>query len=222
MPGVRGVTGAAFLVAPALLLADNLLHPREYEPGNEAQQLAAIADAYERWQLAHLLGLLAVLAFTLALLGLASLLYEQRPRAALWGGGLGLAGLIGFASVLALDGFTWGVLGELSAHPGIDARTVERTLAEVQDSGWSIPYYALGLGFIAGVLVLAVAATRARLISLPAGALLALAALMVGTETAIISNAYFVAGAAVLLAAGIAVALSLHGAPAAPSRSPAP
>ena len=37
-------------------------------------------------------------------------------------------------------------------------------------------------------------------------ALLALAVLMVGTETAIVSNAYFIAGATVLLAGGVAVA----------------
>jgi hypothetical protein len=34
---------------------------------------------------------------------------------------------------------------------------------------------------------------------------LALAVLMVGTETAIVSNAYFIAGASVLLAGGVAV-----------------
>jgi hypothetical protein len=42
-----------------------------------------------------------------------------------------------------------------------------------------------------------------------AGALLAIAVLMVGTETAIVSNAYFIAGAVVFLAAGIAMALPL-------------
>ena len=42
-----------------------------------------------------------------------------------------------------------------------------------------------------------------------AAALLALAVLMVGTETAIVSNAYFIAGATVLLAGGVAVALPI-------------
>jgi hypothetical protein len=42
-----------------------------------------------------------------------------------------------------------------------------------------------------------------------AGGLLVVAVLMVGTETAIVSNAYFITGAAVFLVAGIAVALPL-------------
>jgi hypothetical protein len=206
----RRVTAAAFIAGPALFLADNLLHPKEFEPGNEARQLQEIAGAYERWQIAHLLAFLAILFFAAAILGLASLLYERRPRAALWGGALGLAGAIGFAAVVTLDGFTWGVLGELSARPGVDARTVQLALDEVQNSGWSLPYYLAGLGYIAGLLVLAVGATRARLISRQAGVLLALAAAMTGTETMIVSNTYFVAGAAVMLAAGVAVAHSLR------------
>ena len=38
---------------------------------------------------------------------------------------------------------------------------------------------------------------------------LVLAVLMVGTETAIVSNAYFITGATVFLVAGVAVALPL-------------
>jgi hypothetical protein len=214
MPDRRRATAAAFVVAPALLVADNLLHPKEYEPGNEARQLDAIADAYERWQVAHLLGFVGLLVFAVAVLGLASLLHDARPRAALWGGALGLAGLIGFAGVISLDGFTWGVLGEVSARPGVDARTVEIALDEVQNSAWSLPYYALGAAFIAGVIVLAVGAAGAGIVSRAAGALLVLAALMTGTETAIVSNAYFIAGAVVLLVAGVAVAASLREHPA--------
>ena len=42
-----------------------------------------------------------------------------------------------------------------------------------------------------------------------AAAVLGLAVLMVGTETAIVSNAYFIAGAAVFLVGGVAVALAI-------------
>ncbi len=203
------VTAIAYVAAPALLLADNILHPKEYAPGNEKVQLEAIAGASERWQVAHMLGYLAILIFAAAILGLASLLYERRPRAAVWGGALGLAGGIGLASVITLDGFTWGVLGELSSQPGVDQRTVERALDEVQNSAWSLPYYLTALGYILGMLVLAVGAVRAGLIAPVAGALLGLAVILTGTETVIVSNAYFIAGAALLLVAGIAVAASL-------------
>ena len=58
-----------------------------------------------------------------------------------------------------------------------------------------------------------------------AGALLALGAVMAGIETAVISNAYFIAASAVLLAGGVAVAAAIarmsdadfaRGGPAAP------
>lgn len=209
MSSRRQVTAAAFVAGPALFLADNLLHPKEFEPGNEAQQLREIADSYERWQIAHFLAFLAILIFAAAILGLASLLYERSPRAALWGGALGLAGAIGLAGVVTLDGFTWGVLGEISGRPGVDPHTVRLALDEVQNSAWSLPYYLTGLGYIAGLLVLAGGATRAGLISRPAGVLLAAAAALTGTETMIVSNPYFVAGAALMLAAGVAVAASL-------------
>jgi hypothetical protein len=198
------------VAAPALLLADNLLHPKEYEPGNEAEQLRVIADSYERWQIAHMLAFAAILVFAVALLGLASLLHERRPRAALWGGALGLAGLFGFAGVLTLDGFTWGVLGEVSGRPGVDQRTAQLALDEIQNSAWSLPYYLTALGYILGLLILAVGAARSGLIAPPAAGLFVVAVLMTGTETMLVSNAYFIAGAALMLVAGVGVALSLR------------
>ena len=201
---------AAFVAAPALLLVDNLLHPKEYEPGNEAEQLRVIADSYERWQIAHMLAFAAILIIAVGILGLASLLHERRPRAAVWGGALGMAGLFGFASALTLDGFTWGILGEVSGRPGVDQRTVQLSLDEIQNSAWSLPYYLTALGYIVGVLILAVGAARAGLISQVAAGLLVVAVLMTGTETMIVSNAYFIAGSVVLLIAGTAVAVSLR------------
>jgi hypothetical protein len=59
------------------------------------------------------------------------------------------------------------------------------------------------------MLMLAIGAARQGAVPVWAGALLALAVVMVGTETAIVSNAYFIAGAAVFLAGGVAVALPL-------------
>lgn len=210
MDRLTRVTSIAFVVAPVLLLIDNLLHPKEFEPGNEAAQLEAIADAYEGWQIAHTIGWIGGLFFLVAVLGLAAILYDRRPRAAVWGGALAGLGLFAFSSVFALDGFTWGVLGELSAREDIDGPTIQRTLDEIQNSPWSLPYYLAAIGFIAGMIVLAVGSVRGHLLTPVAGTLLIIATLMTGTETAIISNTYFIAGAAVFVAAGIAVALSLR------------
>jgi hypothetical protein len=206
---LRRITASALVLAPGLFLLDNLLHPKEFERGNEAEQLAEIADAYHRWQAAHAIGFVSVIVFGVAVAGLAALVYRTAQRPGLVGGAFAMAGLMGLAAAVTIDGYTWGVLGEVSARPDADAATVALVLKDVQESEWSLIYYLTPLGFILGMLVLIVSAIREKLAPAWAGALLALGVLMVGTETAIISNAYFVAGASVLLAGGVAMAWSI-------------
>ena len=114
-------TAAALIVAPLLFLVDNLLHPKEVARGNEIEQVVLISDAYTRWQAAHVIGFLAILAFVPAVLGLAFLVRRRQPTLGLLAGGLGLAGLIGLAAVITIDGFAWGIAGELSATPRLSA-----------------------------------------------------------------------------------------------------
>jgi hypothetical protein len=205
----RLATAAALVVAPAIFLADNLLHPEEFTRDHEAEQLAAIAEAYTRWQLAHFLGFLSAIVFAAAVLGLAFLVRGRRPGIGLVGGALALAGLLGLAGALALDGFTWGILGEVSARPEADAATVELALHDVQQSEWALPFYALALAWIAGLVVLAASAALEGAVPWWAAGLFCLGAVMVGAEAQIQDNAYFIASAAVLLAGGVALALPL-------------
>jgi hypothetical protein len=202
---VRRLLAFSLVVAPALFLADNLLHPKEYARGNEAKQLESIADAYTRWQLAHALGLIAIVVFVGVVVGLAVLVGARRPRVGLWAGLAALAGLVGLGGAIALDGYTWAILGEVSTKPAA-ARTAAVALKDVQESEWSLVIYLLPLGFLGGLLTLTWTAVRDRAIPPPAGAVFAAGILMTATETAIISNAYFIAGAAVLLAGGVLVA----------------
>jgi hypothetical protein len=202
-------TAAALIVAPLLFLVDNLLHPKEVARGNELEQLALIADAYTRWQAAHVVGFLAILAFAPAVLGLAFLVRRRRPGYGLLAGALALTGLLGLAAVIAIDGFAWGIAGELSTNSPIGPNGAAEVLSDLQGSEWSLPYYLTPLGFIVGMIMLAVGAARDGAVPVWAGALLAVAVVMVGTETAIVSNAYFIAGAAVFVVAGIAVALPI-------------
>jgi hypothetical protein len=202
-------TAAALVIAPLLFLADNLLHPEEFDRGHEAEQLAAIADAYTRWQLAHALGFAATVVFAGAVLGLAYLVWQRRPRAGLAGGALALVGVLGLAAAITIDGYAWGIVGAVSAEHTSDPETVERTLEVMQDATWSYVYYLTPLGFILGLIVLAAAAWRAGLVPAWSAALMGLAVLMVGSETAIPENAYFVAGSAVFLAAGVSFATAL-------------
>jgi hypothetical protein len=207
----RRATVGALMIAPLLLLADNLLHPREFRTGegNEARQLAEIAAHGERWQLAHVLGFFAILMYVAAVLGLAYLVRRSSPRLGLWGGVLGTAGLVGLAGVIAIDGFTWGVLGQVYHRPAVDRHTLEVALKEVQGSSWSLPFYVLPAAWIAGMLVLAAGLARGTAVPAWSAALLGLAAVIAGTETLITSNAYFIAGAAALLVAGVALAVPI-------------
>ena len=205
----RRATAAALVAAPALFLIDNLIHPTEYERGNEARQLVEIAAHYERWQLSHALGFLSVIVFCAAVLGLAFLVRRRQPSVGLWAGALSLTGLLGLAAVITIDGYTWGVLGDVYQRRGVSPATVEITLDEVQRSDWSLLYYLTPLAWIVGLAVLALAAARQGAVPAWAGALLGLGGLMVGIETAVISNAYFIAAAAVLLAGGAAVAAAI-------------
>jgi Domain of unknown function (DUF4386) len=192
------------VLAPALFLIDNLLHPKEFARGQyrEAEQLREIAGHYTRWQVAHLLGFVAILIFAAGLLGLAFLVRRRRPVAGLVGGVLGVVGLLGLAAAIALDGFTWGILGHVSRRAGGGAA---QALDEVQNSGWAWQYYAPGLLFAVALILLGRTLTLTRAIPAWAGWLLALGGLLAGTEGIVVSNAYFIAGAAVLLAGSGAV-----------------
>jgi hypothetical protein len=202
-------TAVALVVAPLLFLIDNLIHPEELTRGNELEQVRLIADAYTRWQAAHAIGFLAVLAFAPAVLGLAFLVRRRRPGYGLIAGALALAGVLGLAAVITIDGYAWAIAGELSGNEKVGPAASAAMLKDLQGSAWSYVYYLTPVGFIVGMLMLAIEAARSGAIPTWAGALLAVAVLMTGTETAIVSNEYFIAGAAVFLAAGIAVALPL-------------
>jgi hypothetical protein len=202
-------TAVALVVAPLLFLIDNLIHPEELTRGNELEQVRLIADAYTRWQAAHAIGFLAVLAFAPAVLGLAFLVRRRRPGYGLIAGALALAGVLGLAAVITIDGYAWAIAGELSGNEKVGPAASAAMLKELQGSAWSYVYYLTPVGFIVGMLMLAIEAARSGAIPTWAGVLLAVAVLMTGTETAIVSNEYFIAGAVVFLAAGIAVALPL-------------
>jgi hypothetical protein len=205
----RRATAAALVLGPLLFLLDNLLHPKEYTRDHEAQQLAKIGDAYTRWQLAHTIGFVALIVFAAAVLGLAFMVRRRQPMFGLVAGALGVVGLLGAAGVFAIDGYTWGVLGEVSTKPGIDHHTVEVALNTVQKSNWSLAWYLLLPVWIAGIVLLAIGVGRHGGVPAWAALLLAVGALTVGTEAFITSNAYFIASSALWAAGGIAVATSI-------------
>src|SRR3954467_12468679 len=148
----RRLTGLGLGVGPALFLLDNILHPKEFGRGHEAQQLARIGTDYQRWQVAHGIGLLSACVMTGALLGLAFHVRRTQPTLGLIGGALAVVGAIGLGAGFAIDGFTWGALGAISTEGSrVDPGTVQYALHTVQYSHWLIPYYGLIGLWIAGV-----------------------------------------------------------------------
>ena len=75
----RRATIFALVVASILFVADNLIHPKEYAPDHEAEQLRVIADHYTRWQVAHVLAIGTIFLYTAAVLGLAFLVRRRAP-----------------------------------------------------------------------------------------------------------------------------------------------
>jgi hypothetical protein len=201
--------GIALIVGPALFLVDNLIHPKEFERGSEAAQLAEIAGSADRWQIAHLIGFVGAVVLIAAALGLAYLVRRRMPRLGLVAGAASVIGLMAIAFAFALDGFTWGVLGEVSSRPGIDGPSMRAALHEVQQSSWSLPYYTLILLFVAGMVSLAYGAARGGLIGARPAALLALGTTLVGIEGAVPSNAYFIVSSAIFLVGGIDAGIAI-------------
>ncbi|MGI8461242.1 MAG: hypothetical protein ACR2OC_06335 [Solirubrobacterales bacterium] len=200
-------TGIALISGPALFFVDNLIHPTELGRGNAAEQLDAIASTAERWQVAHLIGFVALIVIVGALIGLAFFVARDRPALALVGGALGVAGSLALAFAFALDGFTWGTLGELSNRAELDDATLAAALEQVQESGWTLPYYALTVAWVAGIIVLARGA--APRIGVRAAVLLGVGALLVGIEGVIADNAYFIASSGIFLIGGIDAGIAI-------------
>jgi hypothetical protein len=203
----RRATALALVVGPALFLLDNILHPKEFGRGHEAEQLARIGDTYQRWQAAHVIGLLSACVLTGALLGLAFHVRRTQPGLGLVGGALCVVGAVGLGAGFAIDGFTWGVLGAISTERRVDPSSVQYALHTVQYSHWLIPYYGLIGLWVAGVVALAIGARRTT--PAWAAALLGIGGLLVAIEGAIAENWYFIASSIVLLAGGGAVALAI-------------
>ncbi len=202
-------TGYALVIGPAIFFVDNLLHPEELGRSNEAAQLAAIAESPERWQVAHLIGFTSLIVFVVAILGLSAIVARTNRRTAVIAGGAALIGILGFAWAFAIDGFAWGVLGEVSGRPDVDAATMEAAFGELQESGWSFPYYLLGVGWILGIPFLAQGAMRAGMLELRPTVLLSLGAVAVGLEGVFADNTYFIVSSALLLIGGIDAARAL-------------
>lgn len=206
---MKRITAAATIAAPVLFLVVNLIHPKEYKRDHEAQQIREIADHYQRWQIAHFMTLVAILIFVVVVVGFAWILFRRLEAMALVGGLLGLWGLVCLGAVLALDGFTWAAIAQVSLWPATDRHTLELALHAVQQSHWNLQYYVGGLSWIVGLLILSIGLLRQGLIPALWGWIFALGVVLVGIEGAVQNNAYFIVAAVVLAIGGVGVGVAL-------------
>jgi len=204
----RTWTAVALITGPLLFFIDNLIHPEELGRGNEADQLASIAESATTWQVAHLIGFVSLILIVAAIAGLGRFVAADRPRLAFAGVALGIVGSLGLAFAFALDGFTWGTLGELSNRPELDDATLATALEEVQNSAWTLPYYALVAAWLGGMVCLAWGA--APRIGFRAALLLGVGAVLVAFEGVVADNAYFIASSGIFLLGGIDTAVSIY------------
>lgn len=207
---MKRITAGAMVSATVLFFVVNLIHPKEYTRDHEVSQLGEIAKHYTRWQIAHLLTFVALLLFVIVVCGLAWLLYSRLDRMAIAGGVLGLWGLVALGGVVALDGFTWGALGQVTTWPNTDDRTLALALHAVQQSHYNLPFYVGALAWLVGLLILTIGLIRQGVIPAPVGWIFALGVALVGIEAAVENNTYFIVASGVLAVGGVGVGLSLR------------
>lgn len=207
---MKRITAAALVSATVLFFVVNLIHPKEYTRNHEADQIREIAAHYTRWQIAHFLTFVSLLLFVVVVLGLAWLLYSHLDRMAITGGMLALWGLVALGGVVALDGFSWAAVAQVSTWPNVDGYTSAMTLKAVQQSHYNLPFYVGALGWLVGLLILTIGLIRTRVIPAPVGWIFALGVALVGVESAVQNNTYFIVASAVLAVGGVGVALALR------------
>jgi hypothetical protein len=203
----RRATAIALVAASLLFVADNLIHPKEYAPDHEAQQLQTIADHYTRWQLAHVLAIGTIFLYVAAVLGLAFLVRRRAPTLGLVAGVVSVTGMVGLAMILGLDGYSWAIAGEVWARG--DHATAQLMLHDLQQSDWSLAYYLPGAGFLFGIVLLAIGLVRTGAVPLWMGGLYGVGGVLGGLEGTIHSNAFFIAGAIVMALGSVAIAATI-------------
>lgn len=146
---------AALVLAPLLVLAAHLtqVSPATHDTSSE---LASIADAAGRYQLAGLLGFVSCVLFVPALLAMTDLLRPSRPRWAAIGGGLSLTGLL---ALVSLEGS--GPVSQALAQSSDRASAVAVTDAYEGLALTNVWVVLMLLGYVLGPVVLGVGLWRA-------------------------------------------------------------
>lgn len=162
----RLIAGACMVLSPLLLLGAAIVLP-DLDRDAPAQ-LAAIADATDRWLISSLLVLGALALAVPAVLGLAHMLRERQMWMATIGAGVALVGILASVGGVAIALVAWQMVD------GGSAIQMAALLDRVNDSAaiW-IPFTLCAFGVGAGLLMLGGALAMSGLLSAPMGLLIA-------------------------------------------------
>lgn len=150
------VAGVCMIAAPALLVAAELIHPKE--DSNEAKWLAEVSANTGRQYWAHLLSMLALALLIPAILGVMHMLKARRPALGHVGAGLALLGIVSLATIVGSELVVW----QAAKAPQADTAAMTALLDRTYNSGGIAVIYVLLLAFPAGVLVLGIGLYLAR------------------------------------------------------------
>lgn len=145
----RTTAGACLILAPAVLVLVEALHPKG--DSDAADLLANVADSTRGQYWAHALALAGIVLLIPGILGLVHLTRPGRPLLAHVGGALAGIGLISFAALVGTEFVLW----QAAKNPDTAAMTtlVDQTM---QSSGFG-PLYAAAIAFPIGFVILAAA-----------------------------------------------------------------
>jgi hypothetical protein len=199
------VASAALSLATAVILPAN--------KGDVGAQVAAVAASPGRFIAANLIALGSLVLLIPALLGLVHVLRDRRPRLALVGGGLALAGVMPVAIQIALGFVEWQMVA-----PGADRREMVALLDRIEFSTGFVPILIAAALPAIGLSVLAYGLARTRLTPPWVAVLIAAGAIGLDVGFEIPSLAVRMGAAALTLAAfgWLATAVlrgQVHGAP---------
>jgi hypothetical protein len=188
----KQVAGICMLVAPALLLAGVIFHP---ETGtSESSIVAAAAADPDGWYAAHMFMLASLVLAVPAVLGLMHMLREREAAWGHVGGGLALLGVIAYVGIVSVEGFVgW------QAGAGNSAEMTALFERLFDSTGFGTVFTVASLGFVLGMVTLAMGLYRARATQSYYALFIAAAAVMISISGSTASELVGVIGAAFLL-----------------------
>lgn len=156
-PGLRKtVAGVCMIASPALLLATEIIHPKE--DSDEAKWLAEVSANAGRQYWAHLLALFSLALAIPAILGAMHMLKARRPALGHAGAGLALFGVVSLAVVVGTEFVVW----QAAKAPGTNTAAMTVLLGRMNESGGILLLYLLALALPIGLLVLGIGLYLAR------------------------------------------------------------